>query len=182
LIEGAPSNYGTFDDITSKFYFMDNRLLLLQKLYNDLADLPGEDYEKHLSQLTEEQPYLMGFLFNYAEELSEDELDFLIHCALVVSQAFKALTYPMQMISMEQFEKVVQTQVASFDKFFESEAFSMEGLFQACSSPDTVAVFFNSFLDNQEDDTDQEHWITVLMAINLAVALIEESVTTELDA
>jgi hypothetical protein len=156
---------------------MDNQLLLLQKIFIDLNELPEAQYEQHLSQLTEEQPYLMGFLFNLDEDLEEDKLGFVLHSALVLSQVFKTLTYPMEIVDEKDIEAIIMEQSALFEKYFtEHEDLTFEGLFAQCTSPDTVAALFFLLVEEFGDEVLDDEPASVISILNITVALFEQAV------
>lgn len=158
---------------------MDNQLLLLKKIYQDLASLADADYQQHITTLTEEQPYLLGLLFNLDEDFEEHALDFLVHATLVVSQSFKALTYPMGIVGAPEIEKLMQAQVESFDAYFATEAVSYEGLFAQCSSPDTVAALFYLFEEDNGEEVLVEDPPRIILMLSLIVSVLEHAVVVD---
>lgn len=158
---------------------MDNQLLLLSKIYNELGELSEEAYEQHVTQLLEEQPHLIGFIFNLAEQMEEDETAFIVYSAVVVSQVFKTLTYPMEMVDEVRFEKILNTELGNFNDFFKEKNESIEALFQICSSPDTVAALFSIYAEQKGDPFENDEWLQVLTLLDIVVATLEESISTD---
>ena len=58
---------------------------IVDALFAELDSLDAPGLGKRISSLMDEQPHLMGFLFNLDDEFSEDDHTYILKCAIVIA-------------------------------------------------------------------------------------------------
>jgi hypothetical protein len=71
-------------------------------------DLSNEEQGKMLVQVLEDQPYLMGFITNVAEEFSDLQHEALVESLLILTNAFIMATVPFGMVPAELIEEIIK--------------------------------------------------------------------------
>jgi hypothetical protein len=70
--------------------------------------LSNEEQGKMLVQVLEDQPYLMGFITNVAEEFSDLQHEALVESLLILTNAFIMATVPYGMVPAELIEEIIK--------------------------------------------------------------------------
>lgn len=70
--------------------------------------LSAEEQGKLLIQVLEDQPYLMGFITNVAEEFSDSQHEALVESMLILTNAFIAATVPVGMVPAQLIEEIIK--------------------------------------------------------------------------
>jgi len=71
-------------------------------------DLTNEEQGKMLVQVLEDQPYLMGFITNVAEEFSDLQHEALVESLLILTNAFIMATVPFGMVPVELIDEIIK--------------------------------------------------------------------------
>jgi hypothetical protein len=71
-------------------------------------NLSNEEQGKMLVQVLEDQPYLMGFITNVAEEFSDLQHEALVESLLILTNAFIMATVPFGMVPAELIEEIIK--------------------------------------------------------------------------
>jgi hypothetical protein len=71
-------------------------------------DLSNQEQGKMLVQVLEDQPYLMGFITNVAEEFSDLQHEALVESLLILTNAFIMATVPFGMVPAELIEEIIK--------------------------------------------------------------------------
>ena len=111
----------------------------LQQALLKLDLMTDELYQKQVSSFFDEQPYLMGFLFNLEEEFSENTHDLLIRSALAFYQAMSQIGLQFQVITPQMLQDGITAKVEEFNDLDKDDlAFDETTLFKTISSPQAV--------------------------------------------
>ena len=79
--------------------------------------LSSEEQGKMLVQVLEDQPYLMGFITNVAEEFSDAQHEALVESLLILTNAFISAGVPLGMVPALLIEEIIKLTVESLDYF-----------------------------------------------------------------
>lgn len=155
-----------------------------QKLVDQLVkiDLTSADVlEQEISELLDEQPYLMGFLFNLAEEFTEEEYDLLMRCCLALNKSLSAAGLFFEMISPEMLEAIIKQKVTDFEGYGDEDNFLDDAkMFEKASSP-VVLKQLQVYLDDNlyQIENTAENRSGMLLIVSVLIELFETSATTE---
>jgi len=155
-----------------------------QKLVDQLVkiDLTSDELlELEISELLDEQPYLMGFLFNLADEFTEEEYDLLMRCCLALNKSLTAAGLFFEMISPEMLESIIKQKVADFETFGDDENLLDDAkMFEKASSP-VVLKQFQMYADDNlyHVENTAENRNGLLLVLSVLIELLETSATTQ---
>jgi hypothetical protein len=150
---------------------------LLQSLI--LLDLKrNDDYQQDVSNLLDEQPYLMGFLFNLEEDFSELSHELIIRASLALHHSLSSAGLYFHMITPEMLQKVIQQQVEAFEKIDEDDEFHENDLLKEASSP----VALKELVDFVDQNTRHEELspadrTNLLLILNALIEIFETAAT-----
>ena len=111
--------------------------------------MTDEIYQSTVSDLLDEQPYLMGFLFNMEEEFDENPHELLMRATLAFYRALRQTGLLFEIVKPDMLEEVISSKVDMFNQIDrEDEAFDETQLFATASSPETVQGLLNYIDEN----------------------------------
>ena len=84
---------------------------IVDALFSELDSLDAPGLGKRISSLMDEQPHLMGFLFNLDDDFSEDEHTFILKSAIVIRDVFISAGIPLDVIENASIEQIVEDRV-----------------------------------------------------------------------
>jgi len=152
---------------------------LQQALIN--LDLVNEvAYQKTVSELLDEQPHLMGFLFNLEEEFAENPHELLIRSAVAFQQSLVSIGLNFKTVTPTLLEEVIAQKVDLFNALDSTEeGFNEQLLFHKTSSPAAVqgliAYIDQNTMDTEFDAAARNNMLLILSAL---VELFEEAIAT----
>jgi hypothetical protein len=92
---------------------------IVDALFTELNSLDALGLGKRISVLMDEQPHLMGFLFNLDDDFSEDEHTFILKSAIVIRDVFITAGIPLDVIYNPSLEQIVEDRVAIYNRLEE---------------------------------------------------------------
>lgn len=140
----------------------------VESLYQHLHGISDEDFGKRISALMDEQPHLVGFIFNLDEEFTEEEHQELIKAAIVIRDVFVSAGMPLNMVVGPEIDAVIEEEVEQFSQFADEEV-SLEAMAANCSSPD----LFRSILKNIAMKKEALHNMGLILSV--IIRLFEEA-------
>lgn len=152
----------------------------LQQALINLDLVNDSAYQKTVSELLDEQPHLMGFLFNLEEEFAENPHELLLRATIAFQQSLVSLGLNFKTVTPAMLEEVIRQKVELFNALDDAEeGFDEQALFHKTSSPDAVkgllAYVDQNTLDTEFDAAARNNMLLVLSAL---VELFEEAVAT----
>ena len=143
-------------------------------LVNDAA------YQKTVSELLDEQPHLMGFLFNLEEEFAENPHELLLRATVAFQQSMVSIGLNFKPVTPALLEKVVNEKIALFNSLDQSEiGFDEHQFFHKTSSPAAVKSLIAYIDENTRDDEfDAAARNNMLLILSALVELFEEAIAT----
>lgn len=152
-----------------------------QKLVDTLIklDLKKEkDYEKDLSQLLDEEPYLMGFLFNISDDFTEQSHELLLRSTLALRQSLLNSGLFFNMISPNELEEVISQNIKQFDELLGEEDFDADLIYSHASSPVVLKELTNFItLNTSDEEPNAASTEKLMLVLSSIIELFERSAT-----
>lgn len=148
----------------------------------DYEAMSQEEQGQMLVQILEDQPILMGFITNLADDFSETAHSAIVDSAVILINAFIAAGIPVQMIPHQLVEEVIDEKVKSYEEKEQQNALDLETMMELSDSPLVFQdlknrAFFKSNLKEQDRVTLQNFNIV----LDTIISLIERAAATEID-
>ncbi len=134
-----------------------------------------------LVQILEDQPILMGFITNLADDFSESEHEALVDSAVILLNSFVAAGIPIEIIPHQMTEEVIKERLAVYEEAANSE--NGEILVKEVADSPLVfkdlrnRAFFKSDLMEKEAERRQSFSI----ALDTIIAIIERSASVQME-
>lgn len=163
----------------------------MSKTQRDLIAESIADYEamkdpergKLLGRIMEDQPMLMGFLTNLADDFSDSEHETLVDSTLIVINAFVAAGIPIKTVPDGLIKEVIEEKVDKYENRDPEELLDPEALKNIADSPIVFEDLRNRALFKSDLKKDnplgQQNFLLILDAIltmieRMAATVIEE--------
>lgn len=108
---------------------------IVDALYAELDALDAPGLGKRISSLMDEQPHLMGFLFNLDDDFSEDEHTFILKTAIVIRDVFISAGIPLDVVYNPSIEQIVEDRVSLYNRLDSEERNNPESWELEANSP-----------------------------------------------
>lgn len=138
-------------------------------LYHNLKGVSDKEFGERLSSMMDEQPHLMGFLFNLDEEFSEEEHQELIKACLVIRDVFITAGMPLNMVVGSDIDSMIEEEVERFNKLSERGEITIESMTVNSSSPELYAAILKNIAAEEES----VHNLGII--IGVIIRLMEEA-------
>lgn len=138
---------------------------------------PHADYQTQFSIFLDEQPYLVGFLFNIEEDFEEESHELLMRAALAfhISLADAGLFF--KIITPQMLEETLNSNLAVFESLTNDDGELDEAaLLQKSSSPVALQSLMTFIADNTEDLPISEYY-GVLLILSAVIEVFELAAT-----
>lgn len=139
-------------------------------------------YQQQISELLDEQPYFMGFLFNLEEDFSEMAHELLLRSTLAMHNGFVHTGLFFSVITQEQIEKIIDERIAAFEAL-EAQgetAFTAENIIAEASSPVALKSLYEFIVDNTtEDELPFADHTSLLLVLSAGIELLELAASPE---
>ncbi len=148
----------------------------------DYEAMTAAEQGKMVVQILEDQPVLMGFITNLADDFSDSEHEALVDSAVILIDAFVAAGIPVQMVPHQMVEEVINEKVDQYNKKDEHEELSSEAVRDVSDSPlvfedlKNRAVFKSNL--SEEDEAGRQNFNIVLDTI---ISIIERSAAATME-
>ena len=146
---------------------------------------PHETYTERLSVFLDEQPHLLGFLFNLSEDFEEEEHEALLRTALLLNEGFAHAQLNVGLITEHHLQIAIDDVTAQLDdltEVLEEDAeLDLDRMVRVARSPfvfEEMRTFLHTELqDGLPEDQVQRHNLLVL--IDVLIGAFEEAVQLE---
>ena len=143
---------------------------IVDSLYEVLDNCTNLEMGQRISQLTDEQPQIMGFLFNLDEDFSEAEHNYILKSAIVVRDVFISAGIPFDLVNTDKVDEIIQEKVEVYDKLAESEETNnLKNWIEKSDNP----VLFESILSHNPAKTEIEQ--NMALVIDVIIGFFEEA-------
>jgi hypothetical protein len=146
---------------------------IVDALFSELDSLDAPGLGKRISSLMDEQPHLMGFLFNLDDDFSEDEHTFILKSAIVIRDVFISAGIPLDVIENASIEQIVEDRVELYNRLEGEERSDAETWELEAFSP----VLF-SFVTNQNKELGLQNQQQALI-VDVIIGLYEEAAASQ---
>ena len=154
---------------------------LLKKAKTHLDELDGIKYHDKVNDFLDSQPYLVGFLYNLADDFTEEEHEAIMRCAVLLLEAFELSNIPIGIVTQGVLNEVIEEKVEVFDKV------SLMGGAQDVLLTDITASpqVFDALVGYIREDIkkglpkDEEGLQNVFILLGILIRVFEESVIME---
>ena len=176
--------FGTFEaskhPFLGKISIMQNntRKSLLQRVLADLENLKESDYQKYISDFLEEQPFLLGLLYNLDEDFPENEHDYLVKSAVMIHLGFKALQIQVGMVQSAVLSNVLEEKIMQYEELAANGAFDYKTITSSSDNPNTLATFISFFdeVDHEGMPIDPMRRLNFIMMLDVIISATELAV------
>lgn len=135
------------------------------------------DYQNQLNNLLDEQPYLIGFLFNLAEDFEEQSHELLMHATLALHNSLSDAGLFFNLITPEILEETLNLNVNLFDSLTSEDGIlDQQALLHKSSSPVALQSLLTFVTDNTEQVSPVEYQSIVLI-LNAVIEMFEHAAT-----
>lgn len=148
---------------------------IVDALYDELNSLDAPALGKRISSLMDEQPQLMGFLFNLDDDFSEEGHTFLLKSAIVIRDVFISAGIPLDTILNTHIEAIIEERVKLYDVLEENEENDLPNWKLKAYSPSLFNLIINRFADIEP--TTQ----ATALLIDAIIGLYEEAAASQQD-
>lgn len=148
----------------------------------DYEALKPEEKGGLLLKVMQDQPVLIGFLTNLADDFEDVEHDVLVDSTVILINAFIGAGIPVGMIARQMVEEVIDEKVESYEQLEKEDKLDGENIAQQIDSPKVFddlknRAIFKALLNEAEPDR-QHNFILILDTV---ITIIERSVADEID-
>jgi len=174
-------------------YFCAHKIVIYKKMQEKSSawlqqtllklDLGKEaDYQRKVSELLEEQPYLMGFVFNLAEDFTEETHELIIRAILALQESLAHAGLFFKVITTQQLEEVLDDKIKAFETLENEgpESFTEENIIDKASSPIALNSLYK-FVDENANEFELpfEHRTSLLLVLSAIIELFEIAASPE---
>lgn len=140
---------------------------VLQEALIKLDLMNEEAYHNQVASMLDEQPHIMGFLFNLADDFSEEAHDLLVRLTMALFYGMRQTGLEFSMIDAQMLEEMLAKKVEEIEAIDEEDqAFDEVAFLKDASSPATVSSMLEFVADHsQMDETQRNNALLVLSAI-----------------
>lgn len=148
----------------------------------DYEAMTASEQGKMVVQVLEDQPILMGFITNLADDFSDAEHEALVDSAVILINAFISAGIPVEMVPHQMMEEVIEDRVDSYEKKAEEkDELKPEDLSQVSDSPLVFEDLRNRALFKiREKGEDTKLNPAFILILDTIIAIIERSVAIEI--
>lgn len=143
----------------------------------DYEAMTQEERAKLLLSILEDQPYLMGFLTNLANDFSDSVHEALVESTVILINAFVSAGIPVGAIPQAIIDEVVEEKVAAIEESGEAESLGEKGDSPLVFQDLRNRALFHSGLD-VSDELSAHNFELVL---NTIISSVERSVAVEIN-
>ena len=146
---------------------------IVDALFTELDSLDAPNLGKRISTLMDEQPHLMGFLFNLDEDFSEDEHTYILKSAIVIRDVFISAGIPLDVVHNSSIEQIVEDRVEHYNRLVEEDRNDAETWELEAFSP-----MLYSFIMNQNKEIGLQNQQQSLV-LDVIIGLFEEAAASQ---
>lgn len=145
----------------------------------DYEAMKQEDQGKLLIQVMEDQPVLMGFLTNLADDFDDSEHEVLVDSTVILINAFVSAGIPVAMIPHQMLDEVINERVDTYEKH--ADQVEEDIAKEVTDSPLVFEDLRNRALfksDLKEEDLAARQKFSLIL--DTLIAIVERSVSVEI--
>jgi hypothetical protein len=149
----------------------------------DYEAMTDEEKGQMIVQVLEDQPVLMGFITNLADDFSDPEHEALVDSAVILINAFVSAGIPVEMVPHQMVEEVIQERADSYEQTAEkADDLTQEDLKDVSDSPMVFEDLRNrAMFKIQEQEEEPGLNPEFILILDTVIAIIERSVSLEMN-
>ena len=134
--------------------------------------MTAKEQGKLVLQILEDQPVLMGFITNLADDFSDEAHETLVDSLAILINAFIAAGIPVDLIARDTVDEVIDEKVEKYD-----QAESEKGVEDLVDSPLVLEdLKARALLKGKFDKDDEEGKANFSMVLDTVITIVERSV------
>jgi len=141
----------------------------------DYEAMSAEDQGKLVVQVLEDQPILMGFITNLADDFSESEHEALVDSTVILINAFISAGIPIEMVSHQMAEEVIREKVDDYEERAEANLLDNESIKEISDSPIVFEDLKNRALFKSDMSEKSENKNNFSIVLDTVIAMVERS-------
>lgn len=159
-----------------------NKRDLIAESIADYDAMKQEQQGKLLVQVLEDQPILLGYITNLADDFSDSEHEALVESTLILINAFVAAGIPVAMVPHQVVEEVIKEKVDAYEQKDEQDELDVESMKEISDSPKVFEDLRNRAMFKAEMDPQNEQRIyNFNVVLDTVVSMIERSAAAEIN-
>lgn len=107
----------------------------LESAIRELRLTGDEQWTQLLGSIMDEQPHLMAFLMNLADDFTEDVHDQLMRCTVLLSSAFKKAGIEIQTITPAGLDSILEKKIEAYEDLADEDDLIEEEMEKVANSP-----------------------------------------------
>jgi len=143
---------------------------IVDAFFEVLDSCTPQEMGQRISQLMDEQPHAMGFLFNLDEDFTEAEHNYILKSAIVVRDVFISAGIPFDVVYADKIQEIIEELVKVYDKLAENEEINnLKNWVENANSP----ILFENVLGHNPAQTAVQQDMALI--IDLIIGIFEEA-------
>lgn len=149
----------------------------------DYEAMSQQEQGKMIVQILEDQPILMGFITNLADDFSEEEHEALVDSAVILINAFISAGIPVELVPHQMLEEVINDRMDAYEKKAKEVENLPEGeMIKLSDSPLVFEDLKNRALFKTKSvDLDEVDRQSFNVALDTIISIIERSVSISME-
>lgn len=159
----------------------DKRDLIAESIA-DYDAMKPEEQGKLLVQVLEDQPILMGYLTNLADDFSDSEHEALVESTLILINAFVAAGIPVSMVPHQIVEEVIKEKVDAYEQRDQQNALDAESMKAISDSPKVFEDLRNRAFFKAEIPVENVQGLyNFNVVLDTVISMVERSAAAEME-
>lgn len=155
-----------------------NSSVWLQNAILELGLLNEAEYQKEVSKLLDDQPHIMGWLFNIGEDFTEPVHELIIRSSIALFRSLAETGLYFKVITPEMLETVINANVEAFENLEEQnpEGYTEQAIFELASSPIALKGLYG-FVDGNVTELELpfESRSNLLLVLSSVIEVFEQA-------
>lgn len=125
---------------------------ILQTAIREISLLNEAALSEKMNDFLEVQPYLTGFLYNLADDFTEEEHTYILRVAVILHEAFKMAGMQPSVVGGEAIEAIIAEKVEAYEKYASNDLLGEDEMLKVSSSPRVFQDLKNYLVKELEDE------------------------------
>ncbi len=149
----------------------------------DYEAMSQEEQGKMIINVLEDQPALMGFITNLADDFDDTEHEVLVDSAVILINAFISAGIPVEMVPHQMIEEVIKDKVDSYEaKTKDINEINKTSLLDLSDSPKVFEdLMVRALFKTKSTEVTPMEQLNFYMSLDIVVSIIERSVAYEME-
>jgi hypothetical protein len=155
------------------------KMPVLEETLREIALLSESQLNLEITHLLDEQPYLIGTLFQLETDCSDDENWLLFMTTLAIIKSFHRIGLPIQMIAIDQLQQVQKDIQNAFKPLLEQDEIVEADVLRIASSPITLQTILSAVPEMRLAPMKKsgERHIHIMLLMDWIITCVEHAVS-----